>query len=245
MRSLMMVPTRVGQERATGLIPALLAQHADLDVLVVTADGDADIPALEALRMSAPRRVHLLHHSAAKARGIAYLAGLNYALACDYPCLLELDPRSDNMASGTSWLFKLSGTQQANYALGARRVHGGSTTHWLHYRQRMSRHDLSYGHSVLTIPSEDLTAGFRCFHRRILAALHLNPFDTQPSDIQIELTYHTSQAGFTRRTFPIVFTERLHGANLLTGRIIDETISIVWRLRLLQLTPRIAKGLTA
>jgi dolichol-phosphate mannosyltransferase len=128
----------------------------------------------------------------------------------------------------------------ADLVLGSRWVAGGGTRRWPARRRLLSRGGSWYARAVLGLPVRDLTGGFKCFHRRVLAALDLDAVRSSGYAFQIELTYRAHRAGFRVREIPIVFAERERGASKMSGRIVAEAVGMVWRLRLAGLrAPRV------
>ncbi|HEX5506842.1 MAG TPA: hypothetical protein VFW96_29790 [Thermomicrobiales bacterium] len=68
--------------------------------------------------------------------------------------------------------------------------------------------------------------------RRVLAALDLDAVRSSGYAFQIEPTYRARRAGFRVREIPLVFAERERGTSKMSGRIVAEAATLVWRLRL-------------
>ena len=78
----------------------------------------------------------------------------------------------------------------------------------------------------------DLTGGFKCFHRRVLEAIDLENVHADGYGFQIELTYKAVRAGFTVKEVPVLFRERSVGSSKMTARI---ALEAVWKVPLLRL----------
>jgi dolichol-phosphate mannosyltransferase len=85
----------------------------------------------------------------------------------------------------------------------------------------------------------DLTAGFKCFRRKVLEAIDLNAVRSNGYGFQIEMNVRAWRKGFVLREIPIVFTDRSEGTSKMSGAIVREAIWMVWRLRWWSLTGRI------
>ena len=100
--------------------------------------------------------------------------------------------------------------------------------------------DISWDHTaetVLTttwvegIPIRDLTAGFKCYRRRLLEALPLDKVRAEGYGFQIEMKYRAWRGGFRVVEVPIVFADRRVGQSKMSRRIMLEALTLVWRLR--------------
>jgi dolichol-phosphate mannosyltransferase len=120
----------------------------------------------------------------------------------------------------------------ADLVLGSRYVTGGGTVNWGIGRQVVSRGGSLYARSILGVGINDLTGGFKCFHRRVLEAIDLDAVKSTGYAFQIELTYRTLKKGFTVREVPIVFEDRRVGHSKMSRKIFLEALTMVWKLRL-------------
>jgi len=78
----------------------------------------------------------------------------------------------------------------------------------------------------------DVTAGFVCYHRRVLEALDIDRIRSTGYSFQIEMKYRAWRAGFRVKEVPIVFTERTEGQSKMSKAIVREAAWKVWELRL-------------
>ena len=93
---------------------------------------------------------------------------------------------------------------------------------------------------ILNVPYHDLTAGFKCFRREVLARMNLDALSSIGYNFQIETTYLAHRLGFRIRELPICFTERKLGTSKFNIPIIFESFIRVALLRFRR-TPRPAK----
>ena len=124
-------------------------------------------------------------------------------------------------------------------AIGSRYIDGLRVLNW-----PLGRLVLSYGAGVYTraitrLPVHDVTAGFKCFRRRVLEALDLDSIRSNGYSFQIEMTYRAWRKGFSIVEVPIVFTERAEGQSKMSRSIVREAMRKVWELRWLDLTGRL------
>jgi dolichol-phosphate mannosyltransferase len=92
MKAMVIIPTYNEKENITRLIPEVLKQHQDIEILVVddnSPDGTGDL--VEQVSRENPR-VHLLRRAGKMGLGTAYLAGFRYSLErADIDCVFEMD----------------------------------------------------------------------------------------------------------------------------------------------------------
>ena len=77
----------------------------------------------------------------------------------------------------------------------------------------------------------DATGGFKCFRRRVLAAIDLKDVRSNGYAFQIEMSFRAFRKGFKGIEIPIVFSDRTHGQSKMNKGIMVEAIRIPWLLR--------------
>ena len=164
--------------------------------------------------------------------GTAYVTGFRQALAEGFEYICEMDADMSHNPLDLSRLLEPVAAGTADLAIGSRYVDGVRVINW-----PLSRLILSYGASVYTraitrMPIFDVTAGFKCFHRRVLEAIDLNRVRSNGYSFQVEMHYRAWRAGFRIVEVPIVFTERTEGQSKMSRAIMREAALKVWELRL-------------
>jgi dolichol-phosphate mannosyltransferase len=96
-----------------------------------------------------------------------------------------------------------------------------------------------YARVVTGIPIWDLTSGFKCFRRKVLAAIDLDAVRSNGYAFQIEMSMRATRKDFVLKEIPIVFTDRAEGTSKMSGAIVREAVWMVWRLRWWGITGRI------
>ncbi|HET6320103.1 MAG TPA: glycosyltransferase, partial [Chloroflexota bacterium] len=90
-RSLVILPTYNERENIERIVQAVLAQAADLDVLVVddnSPDGTGELA--EQLAANHGARLHVLHREGKLGLGTAYIQGFLWGLARAYEYMFEM-----------------------------------------------------------------------------------------------------------------------------------------------------------
>jgi dolichol-phosphate mannosyltransferase len=235
MRSLVIIPTYNESENLPRLIPAILAQGEQFEVLVVddnSPDGTGEI--VDTLAAS-DQRVHALHRDGKLGLGTAYIAGFKFALEHAYDAVFEMD--ADFSHSPDDLPRLLGAVERADVAIGSRWVQGGGTRNWSLIRTAISRGGSRYAKAVLGVPMNDLTSGFKCFRSHVLGSLDLDAIHSNGYAFQVELNYLCHRRGFRVAEVPIVFVDRRVGQSKMSGAIVLEAMAVCWKLRLGALLP--------
>jgi dolichol-phosphate mannosyltransferase len=170
--------------------------------------------------------------------GTAYRDGFRWGLQRDYEYLMEMDADFSHDPSHIPAF--LQAAQEADFVIGSRYLEGNVTvTDWPMSRLLLSYFANVYARTVTGLRIWDLTAGFKCFRRRVLAAIDLNDVRSNGYGFQIEMNFRAHRKGFKWKEIGIVFSDRTHGTSKMHGGIVREAVMMVWRLRFWALTGRI------
>ncbi len=232
-RAVVLVPTYNEVENLEPLLDAVLEAQPTFHVLVIDDASPDGTGELARRRAQADPRIHVLHRTAKEGLGKAYLAGFHWALQATggYTHIYEMDA---DLSHDPRYLGPMleAATGPADLAIGSRYVPGGATVGWTVLRKAISRGGGLYAKTVLGLPIQDLTTGFKCFRREVLEALPLDDVVTSGYGFQIELTYRAIRQGFRVQEVPIVFPDRARGTSKMSVAIALEALLVVWRLRL-------------
>jgi len=238
--ALVIIPTYNEADNIRRVIDLVLAQPTPISVLVVddhSADGTA--AQVRAVREEAPGRVHLIERSGKLGLGTAYLRGFRYALARDYTYICEMDADLSHDPDDLPRLIETVADGDTDLAIGSRYVGGVRVIDWPLPRLVLSYAAGIYTRAITHMPIRDVTAGFKCFHRRVLEALPLDRVNSDGYAFQVEMHYRTWRAGFTIEEVPVIFTERTEGQSKMSKAIVREAALKVWELRFRDLAGRL------
>ncbi len=231
--ALVIIPTYNEIENIAEAIAQVMAQPGDIDILVVD-DNSPDGTASEICRLQEiyGRRLALAERSGKLGLGTAYLHGFRYALERDYTFVCEMDADLSHNPDDIPRLMAAVEHSGADLAIGSRYVGGVRVIDW-----PLTRLMLSYGAGVYTrlvtgLPVQDVTAGFVCYHRRVLEQLDFNRIRSNGYSFQVEMKYRTWKQGCKLTEVPIIFTERTEGRSKMNRAIVWEAAFKVWELRL-------------
>lgn len=223
-------------------IASALTQVLDLggiDILVVddnSTDGTKEI--VQSIQSREPDRIHVLSRPGKLGLGTAYLAGFEYALEHGYTYVCEMDADLSHQPKDLPSLIAPIRADKADVVVGSRYVQGVRVINW-----PLSRLILSYGAGIYTrvitrLPVADVTAGFKCYHRKVLEAIPFEKVRSNGYSFQIEMKYWAWRLGYRVKEVPIVFIERTEGDSKMSRAIVFEAAWKVWELRLRSLTGR-------
>jgi dolichol-phosphate mannosyltransferase len=238
-RALVIIPTYNERENVARIVADVLAQDDRLHVLVVddgSPDGTGAIA--DTIAEQSDGRVHVLHRAGKLGLGTAYVAGFRWALARDYALVFEMD--ADFSHDPVHLQEFLAAADHADLVLGSRYQNGKVTVvNWPIARLILSYSANVYARAVTGLPVFDATGGFKCFRRNVLAALDLDDVRSNGYAFQIEMSFRAWRRGFRIAEVPIVFVDRTEGESKMSGRIVQEAVWMVWRLRWWALTGRL------
>jgi dolichol-phosphate mannosyltransferase len=231
--ALVIIPTYNEADNIGRVIDLVLAQPTPISILVVddnSTDGTAEV--VQTAMEEAPERVDLIERSGKLGLGTAYLRGFRYALARDYTFICEMDADLSHDPDDLPRLIETVRDREADLAIGSRYVGGVRVIDWPLPRLVLSYAAGIYTRTITRMPINDVTAGFKCFHRRVLEALPLDHVNSDGYAFQVEMHYRTWRAGFDIKEVPVIFTERTEGQSKMSKDIVREAAFKVWELRL-------------
>jgi dolichol-phosphate mannosyltransferase len=237
-RALVIVPTYNERENILKLIDAVLAQSPIIDVLVVD-DGSPDgTGQIVDERAAADQRVHVIHREKKLGLGTAYVAGFRWALERDYAFVFEMDADFSHDPQHIPQF--LDSIENADLVIGSRYREGRVTVvNWPIARLLLSYFANVYARFVTGLDIFDLTAGYKCFRRKVLEAIDLSDVRSNGYAFQIEMHFRVWRKGFRIVEIPIVFVDRTEGTSKMSKKIVREAVWMVWRLRWWAITGRI------
>ena len=232
MRAMVCLPTYNERENLEPMVRAL-GEQLDLerDQVLVIDDNSPDGTGEAADALAAELAwVEVLHRPAKAGLGPAYIAGFRRALAAGAELVLEIDC---DFSHDPKDVPRLIATCEggADLALGSRWVQGGGTVNWGTGRTLVSRGGSLYARAILGVDVRDLTGGFKCFRRAVLAQIDLDAIAAKGYGFQIETTFRALRAGFKVVEIPITFVDRRVGESKMDGSIVVEAMLQVPALR--------------
>jgi dolichol-phosphate mannosyltransferase len=236
-RILVVIPTYNEAENIARLLPAVLSQAEQIEVLVVD-DRSPDGTAMQVRdMMKADPRIHLLERERKMGLGSAYVAGFKYALSNGYDFVFEMDADfSHNPQEINHFLEKIA---DYDMVIGSRYTNGVRVLNWPIRRLMLSYSANVYTRIMTGLPLYDATGGYKCYRRAVLEAIDLDRIRSNGYAFQIEMSYKTWKKGFRIVEIPITFLDRRSGASKMSKHIVYEAIFMLWKLRFQSLFHRL------
>jgi len=224
-RKLVIIPTYNEKENIQDIVAAVLHLPEVFDVLVIddgSPDGTAEL--VKALQTDFPSRLHLMERKGKLGLGTAYLAGFSYALEKGYDYIFEMDADFSHDPKDLSKLYLKAYEEGRDMVIGSRYVSGVNVVNWPMGRVLMSFFASKYVQLITGIPIKDTTAGFICYHRKVLEAINLDKIRFIGYAFQIEMKFTAWKLGFDIVELPIIFTDRTRGTSKMSQHIFREAI---------------------
>lgn len=227
-RALVVTPTYNERENLGELVRRFLQLPESIDLLIVDDNSPDGTGSMADDFAASQPRVKVMHRQEKDGLGRAYIAGFKWALARDYPFVLEMDADLSHNPDDVPRL--LAAAKDADLVLGSRYRDGIRVINWPLNRLMLSLGAALYVRIITGMPFSDPTGGFKCFRREALASLGLDTVRSNGYSFQIELTHRVWRQGMRVTEVPIIFTDRYHGKSKMSGRIVREALLMVWSL---------------
>ena len=205
----------------------------EFDVLVVddgSPDGTADL--VKSLQANQFRgRLHIEERIGKLGLGTAYIHGFKWALERPYEYIFEMDADFSHNPSDLIKLYEAC-RDGADMAIGSRYVTGVNVVNWPMGRVIMSFYASKYVQTVTGMHIKDTTAGFICYHRRVLETIDFEKITFKGYAFQIEMKFTAWKHGFKIVEVPIIFTDRSEGISKMSKGIFKEAVIGVIQIKL-------------
>ena len=223
-RVLVVVPTYNEKDNVQVIARRLFEAVPSAHLLVVDDNSPDGTGRLADELAAADERVHVLHRTAKNGLGAAYIAGFGWAREQGFDVVVEMD--ADGSHSPEQLPRLLAALEHADLVLGSRWVPGGEVVNWPRSREILSRGGNAYARTMLRLPLQDATGGYRAYRREVLDSLPLGEVASQGYCFQVDLAWQSWKAGWEVVEVPITFVERERGESKMNRSIVLEA---VWR----------------
>ncbi|MEJ5261988.1 MAG: polyprenol monophosphomannose synthase [Ignavibacterium sp.] len=234
---LVIIPTYNEIENVKKIIPIVLEQNENIDILIVDDNSpDKTGDYVESLSKE-NNRIKLIRREKKLGLGTAYIAGFKYAVQNNYSYVFEMD--ADFSHDPKEINNFLEAIKDADVVLGSRYINGVRVLNWPMRRLLLSYFASVYTRVITGLPVKDATGGFKCFRIDVLKAIDLDRIKSNGYSFQIEMTFKAYKKGFRIKEIPIVFLDRVKGKSKMSKKIVIEAIFMVWKLRLRSILGRL------
>ena len=193
------------------------------DLLIIddnSPDGTATI--IKNLQKEFPARLHMLQRPGKLGLGTAYITGFKWVLEKGYEFIFEMDADFSHNPDDLLNLYEACNKQNADVAIGSRYKSGVNVVNWPMGRVMMSYFASKYVRFITGMNINDTTAGFKCYRRRVLAAINFDKIRFKGYAFQIEMKFTAWKMGANIIEVPIIFTDRKQGSSKMSGGIFGE-----------------------
>lgn len=228
MNTIVIIPTYNERDNLPNVISRVMAVGTPVHVLVVddnSPDGTGKLADEIAAKNPA---IHVLHRQVKDGLGRAYCAGFKWALERGYEFIFEMD--GDLSHNPDDIPAFLAAAKDADLVVGSRYSNGIRVINWPLNRLMLSLMAAKYVRVITGMPISDPTGGYKCFRRHTLATLDLDAVRSNGYSFQIEMTHKVWRQGLRVAEVPIIFTDRFQGRSKMSGKIVIEALTMVWRL---------------
>jgi dolichol-phosphate mannosyltransferase len=236
-RTIVVLPTYDEAENLPLIVPQILEQSADLEVLVVDDNSPDGTGKIADDLVAASSRVHVLHRANKQGLGAAYRAGIARALLLGADQVIQMDADFSHPPDQIPvLLFEI---ETHDVVLGSRYLHGITVVNWPIERILISWFGNQYARRATGLPISDMTGGFRCVRRSLLESIGFERIKADGYAFQIEMNFRFVHAGARIKEIPFFFVDRTRGESKLSWQIGLEALWIVWWLRISQALGRL------
>jgi dolichol-phosphate mannosyltransferase len=230
-RVVVLIPTYNEREALPLTLDRLLAEVADVDVVVLDDNSPDGTGAVADAYAERDPRVHVLHRESKEGLGRAYLHGFRWALNEGYDVLVEMDADGSHQPCHLPQI--LAALSDADVVIGSRWVRGGAVANWPLHRKALSVGGNFYTRLMLGMPVHDATAGYRAYRAVALETIGLDDVASEGYCFQVDLTRRAVRAGLTVTEVPITFVEREVGSSKMSPDVARESLRRItaWGMR--------------
>jgi len=225
------VPTFNEAENIPALATAIFSLPLDqIQMLVVddnSPDGTGKIA--EALTAKYGGRINVLHRTEKKGLGSAYIAGFQRVLEFGADTVIQMD--ADFSHPPDKILELVDGLKASDVAMGSRYISGGQLDEkWPLWRKGLSAFGNLYAKTILNLPVNDATGGFRAWRRETLLGMPLDRIRSNGYAFQVEMLFVAHRLGYTISEIPFYFADRQWGNSKMSFSIQIEAALRVWQM---------------
>ncbi len=231
--SIVIIPTFNERENIEKIIRAVFELEKTFHILIIedgSPDGTASI--VRNLQEEYPERLFMVERKGKLGLGTAYIAGFKWALARNYEYVFEMDADFSHNPNDLPRLYAACSTENADVAIGSRYVSGVNVVNWPMGRVLMSYFASKYVQYLTGMPIHDTTAGFVCYHRRVLETVKLDNIRFKGYAFQIEMKFTAFKCNFKIIEVPVIFINRELGTSKMNSSIFGEAVFGVIKLKI-------------
>jgi dolichol-phosphate mannosyltransferase len=224
-KRLVIIPTYNELDNIREIITAVMDLDVPFHVLIIddgSPDGTANI--VKELQVKWPESLFMIEREGKLGLGTAYIRGFQYARENSYDYVFEMDADFSHNPKDLVTLYNACANGVADMAIGSRYIGGVNVVNWPIGRVLMSYFASTYVRLITGIPIMDTTAGFKCYHKNVLATIDPEKIRFIGYAFQIEMKFTAWKHGFRIAEVPIIFTDRTKGVSKMSKGIFREAV---------------------
>ncbi|WP_425076700.1 polyprenol monophosphomannose synthase [Psychroserpens sp. S379A] len=232
--AIVIIPTYNEIENIEAIIRAVFSKDKAFDILVVD-DNSPDLTGLKvkALQEEFKDQLFLLPRAEKTGLGSAYIAGFKWCLKRHYDYIFEMDADFSHNPNDLIRLYNACANRGADMSIGSRYINNNvNVVNWDMKRLLLSYFASKYVRLVTQMKIHDTTAGYVCYHRKVLETINLDDIKFVGYAFQIEMKFKAYLKEFKIVEVPVIFTDRTKGKSKMSGSIISEAIFGVINMKL-------------
>ncbi len=221
---LVIIPTYNEIENIEAIIRAVFGLPKPYHILIVDdASPDGTANRVRALQREFGDALFLEEREGKSGLGTAYIHGFKWALERTYTYIFEMDADFSHRPGDLPRLHRAC-LDGADMSIGSRYKKGVNVVNWPLHRILLSYGASFYVKLITGMKIDDPTAGFICYHRRVLEAIDLDQVRFVGYAFQIEMKFRAYLRKFTIQEVSIVFTDREKGQSKMSKTIVWEAV---------------------
>lgn len=223
------IPTYNEADNIRELIAQLLALPVPTGIIVVddnSPDGTGRL--VDEWVAKYPEQVFVVHRPGKMGLGTAHIAGFKRALALGANYILSMDADFSHQPRYIPDMIALS--RSKHIVIGSRYAPGGGSRNCTWRRIWLSKGANLFARTLLGLQAGDVTAGFRLYHREVLASIPLDHIFSSGYSFLIELLFLCQRRGWQIGEVPIIYEDRREGKTKISRQEIFKAQYTVLRL---------------
>ncbi len=230
MKPIIIIPTFNEKDNITKLISVIFDLRIPNLEIIIVDDNSPDGTAQTVSKLAKQYPIHLIERRRKLGLGTAYIAGFKKALNLQADYIFEMD--ADFSHNPNDIPRMLDAIQNTDLVIGSRKINHGKIEGWNWKRHLMSDGAMWFSRLFLGLKTRDVTAGFRCFSRKVLTNINLDDIKSNGYAFQEELLYRTEKTGFKIKEIPVTFIDRQVGQSKLSKKDIWEFFMVMIKMKL-------------
>jgi dolichol-phosphate mannosyltransferase len=212
--------------------PALVRRIREVDpsvAIILVDDNSPDGTARIVNELGFPD-VTVLVRKDARGYGTAVRDGLLKALEIGADRIVTMDADFSHDPKELPAMF--AALDKAHVAVGSRYTGGVRVLNWAMKRLLLSLFANFYVRTILGLPAQDCTSGYRAYRRQVLQRMGLRSLQSNGYSFLVEMLWRAHRRRARIAEVPIIFEERREGESKMSGSVIRESVLMPWLLRL-------------